>query len=150
MPTTEVQSIPVKIHLTTTIFFQEEPEKYELTLFGSHYRKKDAVFLKYDEVQEEGTIHTIVKLSGEEALILRKGAVTMRLPFRLKEKMNGSYDSPYGTLALSTKTKKLSHTYTDEGTIEGEVQLTYSMIMQGTTVGTYDMRIEYKEDIREQ
>ncbi len=137
--------VPVKIHLTTVIRLDNEEEKYELTVFGRHYRKKNAVFLKYDEVQEDGTTHTVVKISKDEALILRSGHIKMRLRFRMSEELEGSHESSYGSLFLTTKTKHLKHQQSED-TCEGQFSLIYDLYMQGTQAGQYEMKIDYKED----
>ncbi len=139
------ESTPVKIHLKTTITVGEESDAFELVSFGRYYEKGDAFFLKYDEVQEEGTIHTIVKVTDTQALILRSGAVKMRMVFNEEEEMNGSYESELGTLLLTTKTKKLSHTKNLSRT-EGDFNLSYELIMQGSPVGDYEMSINFKEE----
>jgi uncharacterized beta-barrel protein YwiB (DUF1934 family) len=139
------ESIPVKIHLKTNITIGDDSDSFELVSFGRYYEKGDAFFLKYDEVQEEGTTHTIVKVTNEQALILRSGAVKMRMLFNEEEEMSGSYESELGTLLLTTKTKKLSHTKNLAKT-EGDFNLSYELIMQGSSVGDYEMSINFKEE----
>jgi uncharacterized beta-barrel protein YwiB (DUF1934 family) len=136
---------PVKIHLKTVITSGDEQDSIEFSAFGGYYEKAGSIFLKYDEIQEEGTIHTIVKLSDENALILRSGAVKMRLVFKENEQWKGSYESQIGTLLLTTKTKQLSHKQKNSG-VSGEIQLDYQLMMQGSTVGNYEMVITYKEE----
>lgn len=135
--------MPVKIHLKTTITQDRENEKYELMLLGEYYQKGDAAFLKYNEELEEGTVHTIIKMSEESAVILRSGALKMRLGFHKDVEKNGSYESPYGTFLLSTKTKKIEHK--NIGNNEGQFLLTYDLMMQGASSGKYEMLITYKE-----
>ncbi|WP_338752059.1 DUF1934 domain-containing protein [Bacillus sp. FJAT-52991] len=145
MTTNQQAHIPVNICLTTSIEMDGEKEDYELTLSGEFYEKSSAFFLKYDEVQEEGTIHTIVKFSENEALILRSGAVKMRLPFHLTEQRNGSYDSPYGALLLSTQTNTLVHECTyNQQTVQGILKLNYDLLMQGSPVGKYKMNMTFQ------
>jgi uncharacterized beta-barrel protein YwiB (DUF1934 family) len=139
------ESTPVKIHLKTNITIGDDSDSFELVSFGRYYEKGEAFFLKYDEVQEEGTIHTIVKVTDEQALILRSGAVKMRMLFNEEEEMSGSYESELGTLLLTTKTKKLSHTKNLDKT-EGDFNLSYELMMQGSSVGDYEMSINFKEE----
>ncbi|WHY81673.1 DUF1934 domain-containing protein [Siminovitchia fortis] len=142
--TADVQT-PVKIHLTTNICLDGEEETFEMILFGQYYRKNNAVFLKYDEVQEEGTVHTLVKVDDEEATIFRKGIINMRMKFRLNEQKDGSHASEYGSLLLSTDTNKLAHHEYDDK-CEGKINLGYDLYMQGTHAGKYDMEIQYREE----
>ncbi|WP_082892620.1 DUF1934 domain-containing protein [Rossellomorea aquimaris] len=137
---------PVKIHLKTNITIGDESDSFELVSFGRYYEKGNAVFLKYDEVQEEGTTHTIVKITDRQALILRSGAVKMRMAFNELEEQNGSYESQLGTLMLTTKTKNVSHTQVDSK-VEGDFNLSYELNMQGSPVGDYEMSINYKEEV---
>lgn len=137
---------PVKIHLVTKIHLDNDEEIYEMVVFGRYYRKNNAVFLKYDEVQEEGTVHTLVKVEESDATIFRKGIINMRMKFQLNERKDGSHVSEYGSLLLSTDTKELSHRKHEEK-CEGEIKLDYTLYMQGTHAGHYEMQINYREDI---
>ncbi|MED1202884.1 DUF1934 domain-containing protein [Heyndrickxia acidicola] len=140
------KELPVKVHLKTKVQQDEQADTFELALFGRYYEKGNAAFLKYDEVLEDGTIHTIVKLSDDNALILRSGALKMRLPFNRNGKKNGSYDSPYGTLLLSTDTKQLDHVREHAGElIKGTLTIEYDLWMQDNMAGNYQMVIHYKE-----
>ncbi|WP_335871434.1 DUF1934 domain-containing protein [Bacillus sp. 2205SS5-2] len=136
---------PVKIHLTTDITQEGEKESISFTTFGRYYQKGGASFLKYEEVLEEGTVRTIVKIKEDTGLILRGGAVKMRLAFQRESAMNGSYESPHGTFLLETKTRNLRHKQQSDS--NGEILLTYDLSMQGTVVGTYKMKLTYKEDV---
>lgn len=137
-------AVPVMIHLTTSVEHEGEKEIFELMLSGEFQEKNGSYFLKYKEVQEEGTIQTTVKFSDEGAVILRSGAVSMRLPFNKEAQMNGSYKSPHGTLAMSTETNKLSHSHTyNEAKLEGTFQLDYHLFMQGTAVGSYTLELKF-------
>ncbi|MGM0843475.1 MAG: DUF1934 domain-containing protein [Bacillota bacterium] len=136
----------VKIHLKTRIQHGGEIDSFELFSDGRYYEKGDSFFLKYDEIQEEGTIHTILKIKkDEEALILRSGAVKMRMVFKENEELVGSYESQLGTLMITTKTSKLTHT-ADKAGNNGEINLSYQLFMQGSPVGEYEMNISYKEE----
>jgi len=139
------KNIPVKIHLKTTIDHGEEVETYELTLFGEYYQKEQAAFLKYEELLQEGSIQTVVKVKEQEALILRSGSIKMRLAFDLENEKAGSYEGEYGTLLLTTRTKSLESRKNDSDLLSGKFILKYDLKMQGSIVGTYEMVLEYKE-----
>ncbi|MFZ7946499.1 DUF1934 domain-containing protein [Neobacillus sp. 19] len=128
--------IPVKIKVKTTI---DEEETFELMVFGRYYQKDQASFLQYEEAHEEGTVRTIVKVAQDEALILRGGAVKMRLPFQLHKKMRGSYEMPFGTFETLTMAKRIEHS-------EGLIDILYDFTMQGSPAGTYHLEISFQED----
>lgn len=132
--------IPVKVNVKTTI---DEQESFELVVFGRYFEKDNASFLKYEEVHEEGTVRTIVKMAGEEALILRGGAVKMRLPFRLNKKLNGSYELPLGMFETTTLARKLDFCVANGS---GRVEIEYDFAMQGEHAGSYHLEISFQEE----
>lgn len=136
MSTIETQ---VKIKVKTTIHQQGGKESMELIVFGRFVQKDGASFLKYEEVLEEGTVRTIVKAAPGEALILRGGAVKMRLPFRLHKKLRGSYEMPFGVFETMTLARRIEHS-------EGLIDILYDFTMQGSPAGTYHVEISYEEE----
>nr|WP_318506747.1 DUF1934 domain-containing protein [Bacillus sp. T3] len=59
-----------------------QPETYELITFGQYQETQTAAYLRYQEVLEVGTVNTTVKITNDEMLILRSGALNMRMVFR--------------------------------------------------------------------
>ncbi|WP_308302646.1 DUF1934 domain-containing protein [Bacillus sp. UMB0728] len=139
------EQTPVKIKVKTDIRSGGSKETFELTAFGRYYKKNGSRFLQYDEENEAGTVKTIVKMAEGEALILRSGAVKMRLPFRLNKKMRGSYEMPFGTMEMLTLTKGLSQSF-DDNSGTGAFDLLYEMKMQGSQAGTYHLAITFEEE----
>ena len=133
----------VKITLHNEIKRDEEVENYELTVFGQYYKKGNSEFLKYEEAQENGMVKTILKWTSDHtALVLRSGAVSMRLEHRIKEKTRGSYEHPYGRLPLEAFTTAISHS------VQNHVhtfQLRYDLNVQQSYVGTYNMTFTFQE-----
>lgn len=127
---------PIKITVKTTI---DQQETFELVVFGNAYQKGEAFFLKYDEVLEEGTVRTIVKVAENEALILRGGAVKMRLPFTLDRKMRGSYEMPFGLFETTTFARRIEQT-------EGLIDILYDFSLDGAPAGTYHLQIIFEEE----
>ena len=64
----QTEQLPVKITVNTTIQDGTEKETYELITFGYYVKKTKSVFLRYEEFLEEGTINTIVKISGQRRI----------------------------------------------------------------------------------
>lgn len=132
--------IPVKINIKTTI---DEQESIELVVFGRYQQRDKAAFLQYEEVMDEGNVRTIVKVTDQDALILRGGAVKMRLPFRMDQELIGSYELPLGLFDTTTRTHKLAHTY-ENGT--GQIEIHYDFSFQGSHAGTYHLEIRFQEE----
>ncbi|MEO4054026.1 DUF1934 domain-containing protein [Solibacillus sp. CAU 1738] len=135
----------VKIKLVSKIIPTDgELETYEMWLQGSFINKSGSYYLRYEEVQEDNTIRTTVKLTNDQAFIMRSGSVSMRLPLNVKQKENGHYDSMYGSLPLVTKTHQLSYEPIHENS-QGRFYTQYDLIIDGTTVGNYTLEIQYSE-----
>lgn len=132
--------IPVKINVKTTI---DKQETIELVVFGRYHQRDEAAFLQYEEVLEEGNVRTIVKVMADDALILRGGAVKMRLPFVLHQKRTGSYEVPFGVFETTTRTHKLNYSY-ENGS--GLIDIVYDFALQGSHAGTYHLEIHFQEE----
>jgi uncharacterized beta-barrel protein YwiB (DUF1934 family) len=135
--------VPVKITVKTTI---DQDESFELSVFGRYFQRDNADYLQYVEAMEEGSVRTIVKMSAKEALILRSGAVKMRLPFEVDRKLNGSYELPFGEFATVTNAKKLDYSY-ENG--KGSFTVLYDFVMEGSAASTYHLEIAFQEEKNE-
>ncbi|MHC0036559.1 YwiB family protein [Pseudoneobacillus sp. C159] len=137
--------MPVRISVRTTISQADgERESFELVTFGRFFRKGAAYYLLYEEVMDVGKIKTSVKFTETEALILRSGAVNMRLAFGINRRMKGHYETPYGTMDTMTKTRKLQHHQTNPS--RGSLDLEYDFWLQEDQAGTYHMEISYQKE----
>jgi len=144
LSTIQNEQIPVKIKVKTDIRDGNRRETFELIAFGRYYKKENARYLQYDEVMEKDLppVKTIIKISDAEGLILRNGAVKMRLPFKMNKKLRGSYTTPYGEFELSTLAKRLHHQF-HEQTGVGEIDILYDLNMQGANTGTYHLMVNF-------
>ena len=134
----------VKVRLKTTIQQpHEEPETYELWASGLLYNKGSNYYLKYEEIQEEQTIKTTVKMGESEALVLRSGGVKMRLPFLIDMEQIGSYESEYGSLMIHTKTHQMTFEKNEQ---DGHFIVQYDFIVSGQPVGEYTLEFHYTEE----
>ncbi|WP_077215102.1 DUF1934 domain-containing protein [Bacillus dakarensis] len=135
----------VKIKLNTSIFNDGEKETFELTTFGRYYKKGNSFFLQYEETMEEGPIKSTMKVSDQEALLLRSGAINMRMVFQHNKKQQGRYETPYGTMGLVTRTKRLvSSVNADEK--KGNIDILYDLTMHGSHAGTYHLEFVFEEE----
>lgn len=139
------EQVPVKIRVSTHIYNGKTKDSIEWNGFGQYLEKDNSKYIKYEEKMEEGIIKTIIKITEKEGLILRSGAVKMRLSFLLNKKRNGSYESPYGVFLVETETKRMSLDVSSSS-LSGSFDLLYELKMQGKSNGTYHMTIDFKED----
>ncbi|MDM5246345.1 DUF1934 domain-containing protein [Lysinibacillus sp. G4S2] len=133
----------VNIKLISTIRpIDGESESYEMLLSGQLLEKAGSMYLKYEEVQEDKTIRTTMKLGNEQALIMRNGAVKMRLPLNIIEQQMGHYESEFGSMPLVIDTKKMTFT---KQAISGDFHVQYDLLMGGQSVGNYTLDITFTE-----
>lgn len=136
----------VVIYIKTTIFHENGDEIIEGAALGRFYEKNNASFLQYEENGEQGSIRTTVKIAGTEALILRNGAVKMRLPFALGREKEGTYELPFGKFAVFSLAKKIEHSYDDKQGA-GSINLLYQFSMnRAENADTYHIEITFQED----
>ena len=136
----------VKIKLVSSIIPTEgELEKYEMWLEGSCVEKSGSHYLRYEEVQEELTVQTTIKLNPQRAFIKRSGGVNMRLPLNPGMRENGHYESPFGSLPLMTDTHQLAVEGIEAENLSGRFLTQYELIIGGNSVGKYTLEIQYTE-----
>lgn len=134
----------VNINVKTTIFQDGQEEIIEGTAQGDFIQKAQSAYLQYDEISDQGSIRTILKIAEDEALILRSGAVKMKLPFKLNQKMSGNYEVPFGKFETTTVAKNIDLCYDNN---KGKIDLRYDFSMQGApSVGTYHLEITFQEE----
>lgn len=129
----------VKVQLVSTIRHPNvQEETINIKTKGILTLKGEQNYLVYEESQNEKTIRTTVKLSGQNALILRSGGVKMRLPLERGELQTGSYETQYGTMIITTNTKHLHFEV-------GRFQVEYELIINEEVAGTYTLELTYTE-----
>ena len=86
-----------------------------------------------------------MKIKDGEVLILRSGAVGMRLHFKEGKTTPGTFQSLYGLLQTEAETKRVD-ILMDEQIRQGRLGIVYDFKIQGSSAGTYYMNIDYKEE----
>ena len=136
----------VKIKLVSSIILTEgELEKYEMWLEGNCIEKGGSHYLRYEEVQEELTVQTTIKLKPQRSFIKRSGGVNMRLPLNPGVREDGHYESPFGSLPLMTDTHQLALEVTEAEKLSGRFLTQYDLIIGGNSVGKYSLEIQFTE-----
>jgi uncharacterized beta-barrel protein YwiB (DUF1934 family) len=133
----------VKIKLVSSITpLEGDVETYEMWLQGAFIEKAGSPYLRYEEVQEEQSIMTTIKLASEKALILRSGAVKMRLPLNIDQLEAGHYKNALGEIPIGIQTNTLNF---DGAQKSGQFTANYDLLIDGNSVGNYVLEIHYQE-----
>lgn len=147
LPPRQTEQIPVTIQIKTVIQQGDDTETYRLTAFGQYQQTATAAYLRYEEVMDGdvGNVKTTIKVSETETLILRNGAVKMRMVLRPGIEVSGTYHSPHGIMETVITAQEIDHSFNGQ-TNEGIINLTYDLNVQGTLAGTYHLEIKFKEE----
>jgi len=93
---------------------------------GQHYCRngKDYILYEDNELSVDSKTSTLLKIGKDSLTLLRHGAVEQEQHFSVGKESASIYRTPYGTLDVSTKTKKIDIKYDSPvGTIDIEYTL---------------------------
>lgn len=140
---TQNSAMPVKIKLKSAIQHPgQETDKYELEIEGTIVEKAGSRYLRYEEEQNRELIKTMIKLDPEDAIVMRTGAIRMRLPFKLNDKRVGTYANGPLAMDLIVVTKAL---FIKSEQKAGEFHVHYDMHSEQSLLGSYQLTIHYAE-----
>lgn len=148
MANEQMERIPVKIQVLTVIRQMDAEEQTEMSVSGVFYKENNAYYLQYEEKQEAGSIRTVWKSSARELLLLRNGAVSMRMHFlKNKNKSNAHVDTGAGKIAFETELLSFQEEYqTGEALFLGNMSFQYDLLSQAEPIGSYTVTLKIEED----
>ena len=133
----------VNIHMISRISREGNQVEQTATEFqGELIKKGTSYYLSYQEEDPElGKTQHILKLGIDQGVIIRRGAVSMRLPFILGEETSGEYQSPYGPFSMRIMTDLFNFNWSGRS---GVIHLRYNLELQGETVGRFSLEFHLK------
>lgn len=138
-------SRPVQIRLHSSIQHPgQDKEQHYVQLTGRFIEKAQASFLKYDEEQNGARIQTTVKMSASDALIMRSGGVSMRLPFSIERERIGQYGNGPAQFKLRVQTSHIEMVH-DVETGSGSFTVHYELLNGESSFGVYELTLTYTE-----
>lgn len=140
------QLVRIRLHSSIQHPGQSE-ETHEIESTGRFIEKAGIAYLKYDEQQDEEKIQSTVKMGNDEALIMRTGAVKMRLPFSTDSDKPGEYGNAHANFRLLVRTKQLEFIKEETG-VGGRFSVVYELHTEGALLGIYKLSITYSEGIK--
>lgn len=139
----------VRIQITNLVRQMDALEKTEITVPGVFYRDEGNIYLQYEEQQVEGKIRSVLKVSETELLLLRNGAVNMRLHFfKDKSRSTASVESGAGKFLFESELVSYNEAFSQDAA-QGEVAFQYDLLSAGTYVGSYEVTMRIEEDPNE-
>ena len=138
---------PVQIRLHSSIQHPgQDKEVHDIQMTGLYIKKAGISYLRYVEEQAGEEIQSTVKMGNEDALIMRVGALKMRLPFFTDSDRAGEYRNAQANFKLLVRTKHLEF-IKEAATTEGRFSVRYELHTEGSLLGTYELSITYSEVI---
>jgi len=136
------------VHINVHNMIQQGKEKEEITFYttGEYFEKDESIYLSYEEEHDFGRVKSLLKISKDETLLMRSGAVKMRQRFQEGQTTSTNYETPFGTMRLVTQTKSLTFS-TNEKQKHGTLRLEYDLDL-GHEKHVHILTIQYKEETK--
>ncbi len=120
----------------------DQPESVRLLTTGTLTGAPERWRIDYTETQPDNDAHDVT-------LTMEKGVVTMQrlgpfstsMVFEQGRRFEGSYQTPYGALAMGVYPTHVKY-HVDEEAM-GEVDLTYQLDLQGQFAAMHELRIKF-------
>jgi uncharacterized beta-barrel protein YwiB (DUF1934 family) len=129
-----------KISLKTKVHVDEEPEMFELTVFGEVIPKGKSIYFRYLEQTPEGEVKNVVKFDGKDVSVIRSGAIRMRQNFVKGLETTCLLESPMGNIHLMMKTNSIRYSF-NESSREYMLKFIYYLSVQFETIGMYEITL---------
>lgn len=109
---------------------------------GQYYEKNGKHYLLYEELTENGTVKSIIKVSDELLEVIKKGAANSHLFYQAGETVKCNYDTPFGCIPIDINTKNLD-IYVENHHIK--VVVSYVMFCDEKQIAKCKLQINAKE-----
>jgi len=130
----------VRLGIETTVQIDANRERFFSTVTGKMYEKEHTAIIAYEENNEAGQVNNVVKISGNRAAMIRRGAVATRQSFIVGVETDSVYQTPYGALRATTVTKDL-YFHWDQTRKSGVFVVRYDLRLQGNPPGSYTLKM---------
>lgn len=108
----------------------EDGDLIEVVSPGKYIKDGELYKAIYEETEisgMEGTVTTL-EMSKEKVILVREGTTSAKMVFDLSEPMVSLYSTPYGSLQITTFTKKLD---VDMDELGGKLNIEYEISIEG-------------------
>ena len=121
--------------------FGEEKERIAVKADGVYQFRNGKHFIRYEERIEgvEGAIKSRIKIAPDQITITKSGAANTVMTFELGKVTSAAYHTPYGSLPLQIKTRKM---HVEEKEDEMMVNLDYTITANGEHLSDNGIKIK--------
>ena len=120
----------------------DQPESIRLLTTGTFSGQQENWRIDYTETQPDNDAHDVTLTMGKGVVTMQRlGSFSTSMVFEQGHRFEGSYQTPYGALAMGVYPTHVKYKVNDEAT--GEVNLTYQLDLQGQFAAMHELRIKF-------
>lgn len=135
-------SMPVHIHLTSTITQQGQSQSMHFDELGELITRGGSHYLRYTEHQGQSEALVTMKLNSAETHLRRKGTRSSHFVFNPNLPTDTTYSTEYGDIPMRVTTDMLE-AVVDEIARSGHLMVDYHLHAAGQEVGSYQLRLQF-------
>lgn len=121
-----------------------EESRIALSVRGRRFLRGESRYVSYDDTEliEGETVPTVLRLGTDRIMLQRRGVVRFAQHFAHGEEHRSNYHTPYGTLPITTRTRRLRMRTLPDGA--EEAYIFYTLYVDGVrqSDNTLEIRIE--------
>lgn len=122
----------------------EETDTVDMVALGEYYFRNGKHYLIYEDMPDDssgGIVQNTMKLSREEAVLIKRKAVSAQMVFRPGARSETHYSTPAGRLHIGLHTREL---LLEEAEDALHAEIRYSMDMNGEHISDSKIVIDVK------
>lgn len=117
-----------KIVVKNTQTIDNETDTIEEIAYGNYREKNGKQYILYKTKHDGDEISSMIKISDDEILIKRSGAINSSIVYKVDEKRRFMYHLPYGSVEMEIETERIISKLDQDG---GTIELVYALSVQG-------------------
>lgn len=138
------QTIPVKVHLTTSMEIDGNQDHFEFAEDGELIHLTDNHhFLRYVEHQQGQATPVQIAINGDQVRLTRKGPRQTKLLFVENGETISKYQTEYGMIPLHVVCDQLMQEINQEEN-RGQLEVHYRLKNNGQVLGTYRIKLQFE------
>jgi uncharacterized beta-barrel protein YwiB (DUF1934 family) len=133
--------------LITVRSVQDGQEAPEATHRGEFFPKGRSSYIRYEETDElHGAVRTLIRWSGDEISLTRRGGVESEQTFAAGSEREGSYRSGHLAFRMTAQTEELAAEAGADGMLPLTLEWTYRLRIEDQLSGRFQLRLHIQED----